>query len=121
MIVVETKRDIQRFSAALKLVLHRYAAQVRCRPALAVPALLLPAIGDVLVFYIPPLIVAKLLSAFARNDQLSAGSLVPFVLAFTGVWLSGEVVWRIAAPFVARAEIRAIDMEASISRAMTSL
>src|SRR5262249_61734819 len=31
------------------------------------------------------------------------------VLTFTAVWLSGEVVWRIAAPLIARAEIRGIE------------
>jgi len=109
MIVVDEKRDPTRFSAALKLVLKRYAAQVRRRPALAIPALLLPALGDVLAFYTPPLIVAKLLSAFARDGQLSARDLAPYVLAFSGVWLAGEVLWRAAAPLIARAEIRAIE------------
>src|SRR5215813_14621495 len=109
MILVDEKRNTQRFSAGLKLVLQRYGAQIRRRPALASSALLLPAIGDVLAFYVPPLIVAKLLSAFARQNQLSARDLVPFVMTFTGVWLSGEVVWRIAAPLIARAEIRGIE------------
>src|SRR5262245_35196514 len=109
MIIVDEKRDVRRFSAALKLVLERYGAQIRRRPGFAIPALLLPAIGDVLVFYTPPLIVAKLLSAFAHNDRLSARDLVPFVLAFAGVWLTGEVVWRIAAPLIARSEIRGIE------------
>jgi ATP-binding cassette, subfamily B, bacterial len=109
MILVDEKQNTQRFSNALKLVLQRYWAQIRRRPALAIPALLLPAIGDVLAFYVPPLIVAKLLSAFARQDRLSARDLIPFVLTFTGVWLAGEVIWRIAAPMIARAEIRGIE------------
>src|SRR5215470_1634133 len=109
MILVDEKQNTQRFSTALKLVLQRYWAQIRRRPAFAISALLLPAIGDVLAFYVPPLIVAKLVSAFARQDQLSARDLVPFVMTFTGVWLAGEVVWRIAAPLIARAEIRGIE------------
>ena len=109
MILVDEKQNTERFSTALKLVLQRYWAQIRRRPALAIPALLLPAIGDVLAFYVPPLIVAKLLSAFARQDQLSARDLIPFVLTFTGVWLAGEVTWRVAAPMIARAEIRGIE------------
>jgi ATP-binding cassette subfamily B protein len=109
MILVDEKQNTERFSTALKLVLQRYWAQIRRRPALAIPALLLPAIGDVLAFYVPPLIVAKLLAAFARQDQLSARDLIPFALTFTGVWLAGEVTWRIAAPMIARAEIRGIE------------
>src|SRR5258708_3973352 len=106
MIVIEKNRDPQRFSAALRLVLKRYAAQIRRRPAIALPALFLPGIGDVLVFYTPPLVVARLLGSFARNERLGARELLPYVLAFAGLWLAGEAVWRVAAPFIARAEIR---------------
>ena len=67
-----TDRDPERLAAALRLVLRRYAAQIRRRPAIAIPALLLPGIGDVLIFYAPPLVVARLLGAFARDEQLSA-------------------------------------------------
>src|SRR6267154_3907151 len=109
MIVVEEHRNPQRFGAALRLVLRRYLAQVRRRPAIALPALLLPGIGDVLVFYTPPLVVAKLLRAFATEQLLSARELLPFVAAFAGLWLAGEAMWRLAAPFIARAEIRGIE------------
>ena len=71
----DTDRDPQRLREALKLVLRRYAAQIRRRPAIALPALLLPAVGDVLTFYAPPLVVAKLLGAFARDEHLSAAQL----------------------------------------------
>ncbi|HLQ77255.1 MAG TPA: ABC transporter ATP-binding protein, partial [Terriglobia bacterium] len=33
----------------------------------------------------------------------------PFVAAFAGLWLAGEAMWRLAAPFIARAEIRGIE------------
>src|SRR5215510_466296 len=58
MIIVDEKRNPKRFTAALWLVVQRYAAQVRRRPGVCVPALLLPGIGDVLVFYTPPLVIA---------------------------------------------------------------
>src|SRR5262249_14016484 len=109
MILVDEKRNTQRFSAGLKLVLQRYGAQIRRRPALATSALLLPAIGDVLAFYVPQLIVAKLLSAFAPQNQLSAHDLVPFVMTFTGVWLDGELDLRDEAPMFERAKIRGIE------------
>jgi hypothetical protein len=55
---------------------------------MAIPALLLPGLGDVLIFYAPPLVVARLLGAFARNEQLSARELVPYVLSFAAMWLA---------------------------------
>jgi ATP-binding cassette subfamily B protein len=102
-------RDSRRLSQALRLVLRRYARQIRRRPWISVPALLLPGIGDVLVFYAPPLVVAELLGAFARNDALTMGQLVPYVLTFTALWFAGEVVWRGAEALIARSEIRGIE------------
>jgi ATP-binding cassette subfamily B protein len=113
------EHDSRRLTASLWLVVRRYAAQIRRRPALAVPALLLPGIGNVLVFYAPPLVIAKLLAAFAREEQLSARQLAPYVLTFAALWLAGEVLWRIAACFIARAEIRG--MEALYIEAMDEL
>src|SRR5262245_34089229 len=117
--LVDKTRDPLRFGAALRLVIRRYIAQVRRRPLVSLPALILPGIGDVLVFYTPPLIIARLLGAFARQESLSAGQLVPYVAAFAGLWLSGEAMWRISAPFIARAEIRS--MEALYVEAMDEL
>jgi ATP-binding cassette subfamily B protein len=108
-----------RLKAALREVVRRYARQIRCRPAIAVPALLLPGLGDILIFYAPPLVVARLLGAFSREGALTAGELTPYVLAFAGLWLAGEVTWRIAAFLIARAEIRG--MEALYNEAMAEL
>ena len=66
----ETRPGSQRLTAALRLVLRRYGAQLRRRPAMAAGALLLPAVGDVLTLYAPPLVVARLLGRFARDEQL---------------------------------------------------
>ena len=73
----ETQRDPQRLTSALRLVVRRYGAQLRRRRAMATGALLLPALGDVLTFYAPPLVIAKLLGAFARNEPLAAADLTP--------------------------------------------
>ena len=61
------RRDSRRLNQALWLVLRRYGRQIARRPWISVPALVLPGIGDVLVFYAPPLVVAQLLGAVARG------------------------------------------------------
>ena len=104
-----TDRDSRRLNAALWLVLRRYGRQIIRRPRIAVPALVLPGIGDVLVFYAPPLVIASLLGAVAHDQALTMGMLVPYVLTFTALWLAGEVVWRAAEALIARAEIRGIE------------
>ena len=73
---------------------------------MAVGALLLPGVGDVLTLYAPPLVVAKLLGGFARNERFTVASLTPYVLTFAALWLTGQVVWRIAVALIARVEIR---------------
>jgi ATP-binding cassette subfamily B protein len=112
-------RDPERLSAALRLVVRRYARQVRRRPWISIPALVLPGLGDVLVFYTPPLVVARLLRRFAEAEQLTAAELTPYVLMFAGLWLAGEIVWRFAVVLLARAEIRG--MEALYIEAMDEL
>src|SRR5262245_30517745 len=105
---VDKTENPARFTAALKLVLQRYGSQIRRRPGLAAASLLLPAIGDILAFYAPPLIVARLLAAFASDQHLAARDLAPYVAAFTAIWLAGEAIWRLAAPASARLEILGI-------------
>jgi len=130
---VDTPRDPQRLSQSLRLVLRRYAAQIRRRPSIAIPALLLPALGDVLTVYAPPLVVAKILGAFASEAgafaseagafaseaRLSLSEMVPYILTFAGLWLAGQVTWRIAIALMIRAEIRG--MEALYVEAMDEL
>jgi ATP-binding cassette subfamily B protein len=114
-----TQRDPQRLTAALRLVLRRYGAQLRRRPAIAIGALLLPAVGDVLTFYAPPLVIAKLLGRFARNEPVTLADLTPYVLIFAALWLGGQVVWRVAVALIARVEIRG--MQALYIEAMDEL
>ncbi len=104
----QTDRDASRVDAAVWLVLRRYAAQLRRQPALAAAALILPALGDILNYYAPPLVIAQLLGRFARNETLTASDLTPYVLTFAGLWLAGQVMWRIAVACIARVESRGI-------------
>ena len=64
------RHDSRRLNQAVWLVLRRYGRQITRRPSISVPALVLPGIGDVLVFYAPPLVVAQL-SARSRGTTRS--------------------------------------------------
>jgi len=115
----ETERDPQRLTDAVRLVLRRYGAQLRRRPGLALGALLLPAVGDVLTFYAPPLVIAKLLGRFARSEPFTPAELTPYVLTFAALWMSGQILWRVAIALISRIEIRG--MEALYIEAMDEL
>ncbi len=101
-------RDPQRLTAALRLVLRRYFAQLRRWPWLASGAILLPALAEVMNFYAPPLVIARLLGRFARNETLTASDLVPYVVTFAGLWLGSQIFWRVAVACLARIEIKGL-------------
>ncbi len=115
----EPARDSRRLSAALRLVLSRYGAQVRRRPVVSIAALLLPGLGNLLIFYGPPVVVARLVAAFAREGALPLTEAWPYVAAMAALWIGGEVVWRLAGFTLARAEVRG--MEALYIEAMREL
>lgn len=102
-------RDPKRLTAALWLVVRRYCSQIRRHPAVAIPALVLPGLGNILIFYAPPLIIARVFGEFAGDARPSLRELTPYVLAFAGVWLAGEAIWRVAGFLLARAEIRGLE------------
>jgi ATP-binding cassette subfamily B protein len=112
-------RDRARLMTAVRLVLRRYGAQLRRRPAITVAAVLLPAVADILSQYAPPLVIARLLGAFARQESLSPTDLVPYVLAFAGLWGAGQLAWRVAIALMIRTELRG--MEALYIEAMDEL
>ena len=98
-----------RLADALRLVVRRYAAQVVRRPGMAIPALLLPGIGNAFIFYAPPLVVARLLGEFSQPTPPPAAALMPYVLTLAGLWITGEAIWRLSAFLLARTEIRAME------------
>jgi ATP-binding cassette subfamily B protein len=108
MSISNTTRDPARLMASVRLVLRRYVAQIRQQPLRAAGAIALPAIADILNFYAPPLIIARLLGRFARNETLSASDLAPYVLAFAALWVAGQICWRVAVALIIRVEIRGL-------------
>ncbi len=98
----------QRLRASIRLVLRRYTRQVRSRPWLSLASLLLPGIGNIFVFYVPPLAIAHLLGLLAHDAHPPFRELVPPVVLLSLAWLGGEMVWRLAGWLIARLEYHAI-------------
>lgn len=105
----EPLRDDRRLAASLRLVLTRYAAQLRRRPLLAAAAMLLPGLGNLLIFYAPPLVVARLLGSVSADEPLTLARVWPSVALMAGLWLAGEVIWRLAGFTIARIEVRSME------------
>lgn len=76
--------------AALRLFLKQYKSY----PFLTLCAFMLPAFGTILVFFVPPLIVANVVNIVARTGNASLSDLWPQLALFGGLWFLGELFWR---------------------------
>ncbi|KUN30058.1 ABC transporter ATP-binding protein [Streptomyces antibioticus] len=81
--------------SAVVLALRRYGRELMRLRRLALPGLLLPALGNTGIRYVAPLLIAKLAGQASDDGGLTLGSALPYVLGFGGVLLLAEVVWRI--------------------------
>ena len=85
---------IRRRRAALRLALRLYARELRRRPLLTLWALVLPALGNICLHYLPPLAVAAVVGRLIAGEDLTAGLVAPYVVAFAAAMLAGQVCWR---------------------------
>ncbi|MFE1377415.1 ABC transporter ATP-binding protein [Streptomyces sp. NPDC058740] len=81
------------------LALRYYGRELARLKRLTVPALLLPALGNIGIYYLAPLLVAKLVGAIAGDGGGSGrggvGGVLPYVCGFAGVLLLAEALWRV--------------------------
>ncbi|MGV9614331.1 ABC transporter ATP-binding protein [Nocardia xishanensis] len=82
-------------ATAVELVLRFYGREMASRKAMAIPALLAPALGNICNLYIAPLIVAMVVGRVAVTGDTSFGALAWYILAFGGALLLAELLWRI--------------------------
>ncbi len=80
---------------AAKIALRHYMQQIWTQRRMSIPGILLPGIGNVFVGYIPPLVVAAIITRFA-NQPPTLRETIPYLLLFAGTWFTGEILWRIA-------------------------
>ncbi|MFJ5269896.1 ABC transporter ATP-binding protein [Streptomyces sp. NPDC088358] len=91
------------------LALRYYTRELTRRRRLTAPALLLPAVGNIGINYVAPLIVAKLVGRIADHPATTVDSTLPYVLAFAGVLLLSEALWRIGLHCLNRLDARGIE------------
>ncbi|MER5205532.1 ABC transporter ATP-binding protein [Streptomyces sp. NPDC002825] len=92
------------------LALRFYLRELLRLRWLTLPALLLPALGNIGINYIAPLVVAKLVGHIAGDGTGGGlGPLLPYVLVFAGVLLLGEALWRVGLHCLNRLDARGIE------------
>ena len=85
-------RPIDRRRAAFRLALRSYLRELASHGLLAVGALTLPALGNICLFYLPPLVVAGMVTDLAAGVTTGMTSAV---LLFLAAMLGGETLYRL--------------------------
>lgn len=93
-----------RSKKAYGLAIRHYWQQLLLSWKFTFSGFVLTGLGTILVFYVPPLIIAKLLSRYAGQPIPGLAELAPYLIAFAGLWFAGEICWRLAMHFMNRAE-----------------
>jgi ATP-binding cassette subfamily B protein len=93
------------------LALRYYGRELARLRRLTVPAMLLPALGNIGISYIAPLVVAKLVGQIADDSgtRTGIGWALPYVLGFAGVLLLAEALWRVGLHCLNRLDARGIE------------
>jgi len=95
---------------AVSQVISDYWARMRLYPWQTAIAIFVPAIGSIFVFYIPPLIIAKVVDLFAKTGQISLSASVGYITIFGASWMFGEILWRIGMHFLIAVEGKGINV-----------
>ncbi len=101
-------------AAAVKQVLLDYWQQYKKHPWNSLAAFLAPAIGSILVFLVPPLIIARLINTFVKNG-ISLHAAWPYILLFAILWLLGEITWRIGMHYLIKLDADAMNVLGKLS------
>jgi ATP-binding cassette subfamily B protein len=91
-------------AAALRLALRLYAGELGRTKVRSGAALVLPALGNICVSYLPPLLVGQLVGLLAAGEPGTAALITPYVLGFLAAMLAGEALWRAGIHFLNRTE-----------------
>lgn len=100
----EAQANPKAISATLKLYLGLIIRGWRW----TLPLALTVSAGSILVFYVPPLVIADLIGSSPGTTITLSNGWVYLVL-FGGAWLLGEALWRLAFWMIQRFEIGAFD------------
>lgn len=104
---MKTQKNVTRNSAAIKLAINHYFAQLKESWVSALFAFTLPGIGSILIYYVPSLIIARIIGRYG-NTSFTLPELVPYIAAFAGVWMLGELIWRVGLFALIKGESRGI-------------
>ncbi|PKW16560.1 ABC transporter ATP-binding protein [Saccharopolyspora spinosa] len=89
---------------AVRLALRYYWREFFSRKWMSIPGVLGPAMSNIGIRYVAPLVVAGLAGRISGGMDVTFGSVAPWILGFAAVLLAGEVFWRIGQHCLNRTE-----------------
>lgn len=102
---VEEKPD----KGSVMLAARYYRRELTRLWRFTLPAMLGPALGNIGIAYLAPLLVAQLVTRITDNAHLALGVAFPYVLGFTGILLFSEAIWRIGMHYLNRLDALGIE------------
>lgn len=100
----ETQANPKAISATIRLYIGLIVKGWRW----TLPLVVIVSVASILVFYVPPLVIAKLIGSNPdTTTTLTNGWL--YLVLFGGAWLLGEAFWRLAFWMIQRFEINAFE------------
>jgi ATP-binding cassette subfamily B protein len=92
------------------LLALRHYRGVLCRQwRVSLPAMAFPALGNVCLFYLTPLVVAALVGNLSGGGESGPAALLPYVLGLAGLMAAGEALWRVGLHYLNRTSARGIE------------
>ena len=89
------KTNKNKSDTGVKKTFSIYMREILNQKKYSITALLLPGIGNVFVFYVPSLTIAKMIRDF-NGIMPSMEQALPYIVFLGCAWMFGEVIWRLA-------------------------
>jgi len=93
---------------AVMRVLKNYWQQYRNYTWQSLVAFLAPSLGTILVIFVPPLIMGKIIDIIAKDSFTSLTSIYGYIALLAFLWMLGELFWRLGLHYVIYVETRGI-------------
>ena len=104
--IIMDKKHISK--KAIRTVVQKYWEQYKNNAWKSTLAFLLPSIGTILVFYVPPLILGKIIDIFSAQQKVSFLSVWEYIALLALLWMIGELLWRIGMHYLFALETEGI-------------
>ncbi len=92
-------------NTAIRKAFLSYVAIFRKHPFISLISFVVPALGTILVFFVPTLIIANLIDIFVAEGTINLKLAWHSIILFGTLWLLGEILWRIGAQYFTKLKV----------------